>query len=71
MATQLLRKDIKSKSNWLRMLRAADKLEFSDGRLVAGKGWRIDDMDVNSVSTKLKTLGIDHEVDGLYKVIIL
>ncbi len=71
MATQLLRKDIKSKSNWMRMLNAANKLEFSDGRLVAGKGWKIDDMDVNSISKKLKTLGIDHEVDGLYKVIIL
>ena len=32
MATQLLRKDTKSKQNWLRMLKAADKLEFEDGR---------------------------------------
>jgi len=70
MATQLIRKDNKSKSNWRRMLDAADKLEFSDGKLVAGKGWKIDDMDVNTISTKLKTLDIDHEVDGLYKIII-
>ena len=71
MATQLLRKDKNSKSNWLRMLNAADKLEFSDGKLVAGKGWRIDDMDVNTISSKLNELKIEHEVDGLYKVIIL
>lgn len=71
MATQLLRKDQKSKSNWMRMLKAAEKLNFSDGRLIGSKGWKIDDMDVNSVSTKLKELGIEHEVDGLYKVIIL
>ena len=70
MATQLLRKDPKSKGNWLRMLKAADQLDFSDGKLVAGKGWKIDDMDVQSISKKLKTLGIEHEVDGLYKVII-
>lgn len=70
MATQLLRKDEKSKSNWKRMLDAADKLEFSDGRLVAGKGWKIDDMDVNTISSKLKSLEIDHEIDGLYKIII-
>jgi hypothetical protein len=67
MATQLLRKDTKSKSNWKRMLDAADKLDFSDGKLVAGKGWRIDDMDVNTISNKLKNLHIEHEVDGLYK----
>jgi hypothetical protein len=71
MATQLLRKDPQSKSNWMRMLDAADKLDFYDGELIAGKGWKIDDMDVNTISTKLKTLNIDHEVDGLYKVIIL
>jgi hypothetical protein len=65
MATQLIRKDNKSKSNWKRMLDAADKLEFSDGRLVAGKGWKIDDMDVNTISTKLKALDINHEADGL------
>lgn len=70
MATQLLRKE-ETKSNWKRMLDAADKLDFSDGRLVAGKGWKIDDMDVNTISSKLKALGIEHEVDGLYKVIIL
>jgi hypothetical protein len=70
MATQLIRKDNKSKSNWKRMLDAADKLEFSDGRLVAGKGWKIDDMDVNTISTKLKALDINHEADGLYKIII-
>lgn len=70
MATQLLRKDKNSKSNWMRMLDAANKLEFSDGRLVAGKGWKIDDMDVRTISTKLTQLGIEHEVDGLYKVII-
>lgn len=70
MATQLLRKDPKSKFNWKRMLDAADKLEFSDGKLIAGKGWKIDDMDVNTISTKLKALNIDHEIDGLYKVII-
>lgn len=71
MATQLLRKDIKSKSNWKRMRDAADKLEFSDGRLIAGKGWRIDDMDVNTVSNKLKKLEIEHEIKNLYTVIIL
>lgn len=70
MATQLLRKDEKSKSNWRRMLDAANKLEFEDGRLIAGKGWKIDDMDVNTISTKLKALEIEHEIDGLYKVII-
>lgn len=71
MATQLLRKDSKSKQNWMRMCNAADKLEFSDGRLVAGKGWKIDDMDVDSISKKLTDLNIPHEVDGRYKVIIL
>jgi len=70
MATQLIRKDNKSKSNWKRMLDAADKLEFSDGKLIAGKGWKIDDMDVNTISTKLKALDINHEADGLYKIII-
>ena len=71
MATQLIRKDEKSKSNWMRMLNAANKLEFSDGKLLAGKGWKIDDMDVKTVSTKLTDLGIQYEVDGLYKVMIL
>ena len=70
MATQLIRKDNKSKSNWKRMLDAADKLEFSDSKLIAGKGWKIDDMDVNTISTKLKALDINHEADGLYKIII-
>ena len=55
----------------MRMLDAANKLEFSDGKLLAGKGWKIDDMDVKTVSTKLTDLGIQYEVDGLYKVIIL
>jgi hypothetical protein len=70
MATQLLREDIKSKTNWLRMLRAADKLEFEDGRLIAGKGWKIDDMDTNTISSKLKTLDIEHEVKDKYTIII-
>ena len=70
MATQLLRKDPKSKPNWMRMLKAADKLNFEDGRLVATKGWRIDDMDVDSISTKLKELDIEHEVKDRYTVII-
>lgn len=70
MATQLLRKDNKSKSNWKRMLDAANKLEFSDGKLIAGKGWKIDDMDINTVSSKLTNLNIEHATDGLYKVII-
>lgn len=70
MATQLLRKDIKSKQNWMRMLKAADKLDFSDGRLVAGKGWKIDDMDTKTISNKLTELDIDHEVKDLYTVII-
>ena len=70
MATQLLRQDIKSKSNWMRMLKAADKLEFEDGRLIAGKGWKIDDMDINTISNKLKNLEIDHEVKDTYTVII-
>ena len=70
MATQLLRKDPKSKPNWMRMLKAADKLNFEDGRLVAAKGWRIDDMDVDSISTKLKELEIDHEVKDRYTILI-
>lgn len=70
MATQLIREDAKSKSNWKRMLDAADKLEFQDGRLVAGKGWRIDDMDADSISTKLTTLGIEHIIRDRYCVII-
>jgi|LakMenE01Jun11ns_1017448.scaffolds.fasta_scaffold9553571_3 hypothetical protein len=70
MATQLLRKDTKSKQNWLRMLKAADKLEFEDGRLVAGKGWKIDDMDVDSISNKLKSMDIDHEIKDRYTIII-
>lgn len=70
MATQLLRKDPKSKPNWLRMIKAADKLEFYDGRLVAGKGWKIDDMDTTTISNKLKSLDIDHEVKDRYTVII-
>jgi hypothetical protein len=52
------------------MLKAADQLGFEDGRLVAGKGWKIDDMDVDSISTKLKALDIDHEVKDRYTVII-
>lgn len=71
MATQLLRKDKKSKSNWMRMLNAANKLEFSDGRLVAGKGWKIDDMDTHTISAKFKELDIDHEVNDLYTVTIV
>jgi len=71
MGTQLIRKNDKSKSNWMRMLDAANKLEFSDGKLLAGKGWRIDDMDINTISNRLNKLQIDHEIDGLYKVIIL
>jgi hypothetical protein len=71
MSTQLLRKDKKSKSNWMRMLNAANKLEFSDGRLVAGKGWKIDDMDTHTISAKLKELNIEHEVNNLYTVTIL
>jgi len=70
MATQLLRKDEKSKSNWMRMLNAANKLDFEDGRLVAGKGWKIDDMDVDFISNKLKSLGIEHEIKDRYTVII-
>ena len=70
MATQLLRADQKSKPNWLRMLKAADKLEFQDGRLIAGKGWKIDDMDVDSISNKLKTFDIEHEVKDRYTIII-
>jgi hypothetical protein len=70
MATMLIRKDAKSKSNWKRMLDAANKLDFSDGRLMAGKGWKISDMDVNTISDKLKALGIEHEVNGLYSISI-
>jgi len=70
MATQLLRKDVKSKPNWLRMLKAANKLEFDDGRLVAGKGWKIDDMDTTTISNKLTLLDIPHEVKDKYTVII-
>ena len=70
MATQLLRKDSKSKPNWLRMLNAANKLEFDDGRLVAGKGWKIDDMDTTTISNKLNLLDIPHEVKDKYTVII-
>lgn len=71
MATQLLCKDKTIKSNWKRMLNAANALEFSDGRLIAAKGWKIDDMDVNSISKKLTALSIEHEVADLYTVIIL
>lgn len=70
MATQLLRKDPKSKPNWMRMLKAANQLNFEDGRLVAAKGWRIDDMDVDSISTKLKELEIEHEVKDRYTILI-
>jgi hypothetical protein len=70
MATQLLRKDPKSKPNWMRMLKAANQLDFEDGRLVATKGWRIDDMDVDSISTKLKGLDIDHEIKDRYTILI-
>jgi hypothetical protein len=70
MATQLLRKDPKSKPNWMRMLNAANKLEFEDGRLVAAKGWKIDDMDVNTISSKLTKLDIEHEIKDSYTVII-
>jgi hypothetical protein len=69
MAVQLLSKE-KTKSNWKRMLDAANLLQFEDGKLVAGKGWKIDDMDCNSISSKLTTLNINHEIDGLYKIII-
>ena len=70
MATQLLRKDIKSKPNWLRMLKAAELLEFEDGQLKAGKGWKIDDMDVKTISSKLTTLDIPHSVKDNYTIII-
>ena len=70
MATQLIRKDPKSKPNWIRMCKAADKLNFEDGRLVATKGWKIDDMDVDSISIKLKELDIENEVKDRYTVII-
>ena len=70
MATQLLRKDVKSKSNWKRMLDAANKLQFQDGRLLAGKGWKIDDMDVNTISNKLKVLDVDHDVKDSYTILI-
>ena len=70
MATQLLREDKKSKSNWLRMLDAANKLEFADGKLIAGKGWKIDDMDVNTISNKLNNLNISHEIFNPYTIII-
>ena len=52
------------------MLEAANKLDFSDGRLVAAKGWKIDDMDVNTISAKLTSLGVEHEVKDLYTIII-
>ena len=70
MATQLLRKDKNSKSNWIRMLDAANKIAFEDGQLKAGKGWKIDDMDTHTISAKLKDLGINHEVKDLYTIII-
>ena len=70
MATQLLRKDEKSKPNWLRMLKAANQLDFQDGQLKAGKGWKIDDMDVNTISKKLKNLDIDHSIKDSYTIII-
>jgi hypothetical protein len=52
------------------MLKAADKLEFEDGRLVPGKGWKIDDMDVDSISNKLKSMDIEHEIKDRYTIII-
>jgi len=70
MATQLMRANPKSKPNWLRMLDAADKLEFDDGKLVAGKGWKIEDMDVNTISSKLSLLEIDHTVLNRYTILI-
>lgn len=70
MATQLTIKNPKNKANWKRMLEAANKLDFSDGRLVAAKGWKIDDMDVNTISAKLTSLGVEHEVKDLYTIII-
>lgn len=70
MATQLIREDKNSKKNWMRMLDAANKLEFQDGRLIAGKGWKIDDMDTHTISSKLSVLGIEHEVKDSYNVII-
>jgi len=70
MATQLLRKDVKSKSNWKRMLDAANKLQFQDGKLLAGKGWKIDDMDVNTISNKLKVLDVDHDIKDSYTILI-
>ena len=70
MATQLLRLDEKSKSNWMRMNAAANALDFEDGTLKAGKGWKIDDMDTGSISTKLTKLDIPHTVKDRYTVII-
>jgi hypothetical protein len=52
------------------MLDAANKLQFQDGRLLAGKGWKIDDMDVNTISTKLKVLDVDHDVKDSYTILI-
>lgn len=68
---QLLRKELQSKSNWRRMLDAADKLDFEDGRLIAGKGWRIDDFDVFTASAKLTELKIPHEKYDRYTIYIL
>lgn len=70
MATQLLIANKKSKPNWKRMLNAANKLEFEDGKLLAGKGWKIDDMDVKTISEKLKNLEIDYTIKDNYTIII-
>jgi hypothetical protein len=70
MATQLIRKDPKSKSNWMRLLKAAELIEFEDGKLIAGKGWKIYDMDATRISIKLSQLEVEHEVVDNYNVII-
>ena len=49
---------------------AANALDFEDGTLKAGKGWKIDDMDTDSISTKLTKLDIPHTVKDRYTVII-
>jgi len=68
---QLIRRDEKSKSNWRRMIDANDKLDYADGKLIATKGWKIFDRDVDNIVTQLKALDIPFEIKDLYTIIIL
>jgi hypothetical protein len=67
MAVTITPKERSSKSNWKRMCEANNKLMYQDGMLTK-KGWRIDDIDANSISEQLTKQGIDHTKIDAYLI---